>query len=51
MAQQLVGIVHKTLFQMFIDMWKAYDYLDRRRFMYIIRGYGLGPNIQRLLQR
>ena len=33
LAQQLVGIVHEPLLQVFIDMKKSYDFLDRRRCM------------------
>ena len=29
---------------------KAYGYFDGRRFMEILNGYGLGPNLQRLLK-
>ena len=49
MEHQLAGIVHEPLFQVFIDMRKAYDDLYRGRRMEIIRGYGLGPKLQRLL--
>ena len=45
MEQQLAGIVHVPLFQVFIDVRKAYDSLDRGRCMEIVRGYGLGPNL------
>ena len=37
--------------QVFIFVGKAYNCLDRRRCMDILRGYSLGPNIQRLLKR
>ena len=49
--QKLVGIVHKPLLQVLIGVWKAYDSLYRGRYMDILRGYGLGPKLQRLLQR
>ena len=29
LVQQLAGITHKTLFQVFLDVRKAYAYLDR----------------------
>ena len=51
LAKKLAGIVHEPLFQGFIDVRKAYNSLDIGRCMEIIRGYGLGPNPQRLLQR
>ena len=31
LAQQLAGIVHDPLFQVFLDMQKAYNSLDRGR--------------------
>ena len=49
--QKLAGIVHEPLFQVFIDVQKAYDYLDRVRCMEILMGYGLGTNLYRLMQR
>ena len=50
MAQQLAGLAHEPLFQVFIDIQKSYNFLDRGIRMEILREYGLGPNIQRLLQ-
>ena len=38
LAQQLEGIAHEPLFQVFLDVKKAYDYMDRRRCMEILRG-------------
>ena len=49
LVQQLVGIVHKPLLQMFLDVHKAYDYLDRGRCMEILRGYRMGQNMARLI--
>ena len=37
------------MFQVFLDVWKAYDSLDRGRCLEIFRGYGLGPNQDHLL--
>ena len=51
LVQQLAGIVHKPLFYVFIDVRKVYEYLDRWRCMEILRGYGIGPKIQQLLQQ
>ena len=51
LEQQLAGIVHYPLFQVLIDVQKAYGSLDRGRCMEILGGYDLGPKIQRLLQR
>ena len=49
--QKLAGMVHDPLFEVFIDVQKAYDSLDIGICMDIIQGYILGPNLQRLLQR
>ena len=43
MAQQLVGIMHELLLQVFLDVGKAYDYLDRCSCMEIMRGGQDGP--------
>ena len=51
LTQQLTVIVHEPLLQVFINMPKSYESLDRGRCMEILRGYGLGPNLQRLIQR
>ena len=50
LTQQLVGLVHETLFQVFIDVRKSYDSLDRGICMEILRVYGLGNNLHRLLK-
>ena len=51
MSQQLAVIVHRPLSQVFIDAQKDYDSLDRVRFMEILKGYGLEPNLQILLHQ
>ena len=51
LAQKLAGIFHKPLFQVFIDVWKAYNSLYIGIYMKIIRVCDLGTNLQRLLQR
>ena len=40
----------ETLFQVFLDLTKAYDTLDRERTLLIMEQYGVGPNIIRLLK-
>ena len=50
-AQQIAGMVHEPLFWVFIDVRKAYNSLDIGRCIDIIRGYGLGINLHRLLQQ
>ena len=47
LAQQLSGIAHELLFQMFLDMWKAHNSLDRGRCREILRGYVMGYNTSR----
>ena len=49
LEQQLAGIFHKPLLQVLLDVRKAYNSLDRGRYMEILKGYGLGPKLQRLL--
>ena len=51
LEQQLAVIVHGPLFQVFLDVRKAYDSLDQGRCTKILHEYGLGPQLQRLLQR
>ena len=50
MAQHLAGLAHKPLFHLFLDVWNAYDSLDRERCLELLRGYGMGPNLARLLE-
>ena len=40
----------KPLYQVFLDLTKAYDSLDRVRTMEILIGYGVGPNLCRFIQ-
>ena len=47
--QKLAGIYYNMLFQVFLDTRKAYDSLDRGRFMDILKGYKLGLNTAQLL--
>ena len=42
LAQQLAGIVHEALFQVFLDVWKVYDSLGRGWCMDIMWGCGMG---------
>ena len=45
LSQKLVAMVHKPLLQVFLDVQKPHNYIDRGKCMDILRGYGLGPNI------
>ena len=49
LEQKLSGIVHKTLLQVFLDVRKAYNYLDMGWYMDITRGYGMGQNMEILI--
>ena len=51
LAQKIEVIVHEPLFQVIIDVQKSYDYFDRSLCVGVLRRYGLGNNLQRLLQR
>ena len=51
MAQKLSGIVHGPLLKVLIDVRKAYNSLNRGNCMEILRGYDIGPNIQRLIHQ
>ena len=39
----------EVLYVIFLDLTKAYDALDRSRTLDILEGYGVGPNVSRLL--
>jgi hypothetical protein len=40
----------KALYQIFIDLEKAYDTLDRGRTLEVLKGYGTGPRVLRFLE-
>ena len=50
LVQKLVGLAHKPLFQVFLDVRKAYDSFKRYRCLELLGGYGMGPNLERLLE-
>ena len=50
LAQQLVFIEQEALHSVFIDLKKAYDTMDRERCLEILAGYGVGPNMIRILE-
>ena len=41
---------HATLKQLYLDMTKAYDTLDRSKTLLILEAYGVGPNILRIIR-
>ena len=49
LAHQLAGISYKLLFQVFLDVQKAYNSLHRGRCMEILRGCRIRQNVVRLI--
>ena len=49
LAQQLAFIKQEALYSTFINLQKAYDAMDRERCLEILKGYGVGPNMLRLI--
>ena len=50
LQMQLAAREGDPLFQVFLDLTKAYDTLDRERTMAILEGYGVGPNIRHFIE-
>ena len=50
LEDQLAGLENDYFFQVFLDVNKEYDLLDRGRCLEILRGYGLGPNLAWLIE-
>ena len=50
LLHQLAALREEVLYMIFLDMHKAYDALDRYRCLYILEGYGVGPQSCRFLQ-
>ncbi len=46
--QQLAWVDQEPLYQIYLDLRKAYDALDRGRCLEILAGYRVGPNLLRL---
>ena len=51
LGQHMIENFHKPLFQVLFDVKKACNSLDQTRYMEMLRGYGIGENLQRLLKR
>jgi len=49
LRMQLAQRTNKPLYFVFLDLKKAYDTLDRGRTLEILKGYGLGENILRII--
>ena len=49
LAHQLAARDQEPLYEVFLDLRKAYDALDRERTLMALKGYGVGDRILRLL--
>jgi hypothetical protein len=45
LQQQLAWVDQEPLYQIYLDLRKAYDALDREHCLKILAGYGVGPNL------
>ncbi len=45
LAQQLTWVEQEPLYQVFVDLHKAYHHLDREKCLEIMTGYGVGPKL------
>ena len=50
LTQQVAYMEQKLLYDISIDLCKASNAMDREQYMDIMVGYGVGPNIRRLIQ-
>jgi hypothetical protein len=48
LAQQLAWMEQEPLYQVLVDLRKAYDHLDQEQCLAIMTGYGVGPKLLRL---
>ena len=49
LLQKLTKIREDVVYEVFIKIWKSYDALDRERCLEILMGYGVGPQIKKIL--
>ena len=49
MLQQLAAMREEVLYVIFLDLAKAYEALDRSRTLEILKGYGVGERVRRIL--
>ena len=50
LAQQLAFLQQEMIYEVFVDLKKAYDAMDRNQYLEILRGYGVGPLMLRLIK-
>ena len=50
LAQQLAYLEQAPLYRIFVDLRKAYAAMDRDGCLMILKGYGVGPNMPRLIK-
>ena len=50
MLQHLVAMREEVLYVIFLDLTKVYDALERSRSLDILKGYGVGQRVRRLLR-
>jgi hypothetical protein len=48
LTQQLAWVEQEPLYQIFVDLCKAYNHLNREKCLEIMTGYGVGPKLLRL---
>ncbi len=51
LALQLAWVEQEPLYQVFVDLRKAYDHLNRAKCLVIMTGYGVGPKLLRLQEK
>ena len=50
LLHQLAAMREEVLYVIFLDLTKAYDALDRSRSLDILKGYGVGERVRRMLK-
>ena len=50
LLQQLAAMREEVLYVILLDLTKAYDALDRSRSLEILKGYGVGVRVRRMLR-